>query len=392
MERNDMDPHAHHAHHDHRPAHPNAAPPSAEERDPVCGMRVNALQAPGGSAEYAGHTYHFCSTSCRSRFLADPGRFVEPVPEHATTPAPAPEPGGAIEYTCPMHPEIVRYEPGSCPICGMALEPRSGMPAGEENHELLDMTRRFWASVALAVPLLAIAMLEVLVPVERWLPGRSRVIAELLLATPICVWAAWPFYVRAVQSVRHLHLNMFTLIGLGVFVSYTYSIVATLLPSLFPASFQDGHGQVGVYFEVAGVIVTLILLGQVLELRARSSTSAAIQKLLGLSPRTARRVGTGGAEEDVPLDAVQVGDRLRVRPGEKVPVDGVVLEGTSAIDESMVSGEPIPVEKGPGDRVVGATVNGTGSLLMRADRVGSETRLWGIVGVVAGVQRRRGPV
>jgi Cu+-exporting ATPase len=385
-----MDHHSHHGNHEHHPAHVPTSPPAVEERDPVCGMRVDASRAPGGSAEYAGTTYQFCSTNCRHRFLAGPAGFVEPASAPAAAPATSTAP--AVEYTCPMHPEIIRYAPGSCPICGMALEPRTGAAPGEENHELKDMTRRFWVSAALAIPLLAIAMAEYVLPVEGWLPGRSRVFVQLLLATPICVWAAWPFYVRAVQSVRNHHLNMFTLIGLGVFVSYTYSVVAALLPGLFPTSFRDHHGQVGVYFEVSGVIVTLILLGQVLELRARSSTSGAIKKLLGLSPRSARRVAEGGAEEDVPLDAVQVGDRLRVRPGEKVPVDGVVLEGSSTIDESMVSGEPIPVEKRPGDRVVGATVNGTGSLLMRADRVGSETLLSRIVAMVAEAQRSRAPV
>jgi Cu+-exporting ATPase len=291
-----------------------------------------------------------------------------------------------------MHPQIVRLAPGSCPICGMALEPRSGSAPGEKNAELRDMTRRLWISAALALPLLALAMTEALVPLDRWVPGRSRVLLEMLLATPICGWAAWPFYVRAIQSVRNRSLNMFTLIGLGVLVSYSYSVVAALLPGIFPAAFRDEHGVVGAYFEVAGVIVTLILLGQVLELRARSSTSAAIQKLLGLNPKAARRIREDGTEEDVPLDAVEVGDRLRVRPGEKVPVDGRVLEGTSFVDESMVSGEPIPVEKKPGDRVVGATVNGTGSLVMRAERVGADTLLSRIAAMVAEAQRSRAPI
>ncbi len=376
-----MDTGHHHAH-GAADAHP---PRTAEDRDPVCGMHVDASRPPGGSAEHAGRVFFFCSPRCRAKFVAEPARYAEPQPRPATVPS-------GVEYTCPMHPEIVRFGPGSCPICGMALEPRTGAAVGEENAELREMARRFWVSAALAIPLLSIAMLEYVVPLERWLPGRSSILLALLLATPICTWAAWPFYVRAVQSVRNRHLNMFTLIGLGVFVAFAYSLVAALLPGIFPVSFRDDQGRVGVYFEVAGVIVTLILLGQVLELRARSSTSAAIKKLLGLNPKTARRIGDGGAEEDVPLDAVAVGDRLRVRPGEKIPVDGVVLEGNSSVDESMVSGEPIPSEKGPGDRVVGATVNGTGSLVMRADRVGSDTLLSRIVAMVAEAQRSRAPI
>jgi len=379
----------HHDHHLHSPTHAHVDHPDAEERDPVCGMSVDPSHAPGGSAEHAGRTYHFCSAKCHGRFVVEPTRYVQPHPAPAS---PAHSPAAAVEYTCPMHPQIVRFAPGNCPICGMALEPRAGADLGEENPELRDMTRRFWLAAALAIPLLALAMLEYLGPLERWLPMRARVLLELALATPICVWAAWPFYARAVQSVRNRSLNMFTLIGLGVFVSYTYSIVAALLPDIFPPSFQDSHGQVGVYFEVAGVIVTLILLGQVLELRARSSTSAAIKKLLGLSPRTARRISGAGLEQDVPLDEVLAGDRLRVRPGEKVPVDGVVLEGTSAVDESMVTGESIPSEKHPGDRVVGATVNGTGSFVMRAEKVGADTLLSRIVAMVAEAQRSRAPV
>jgi Cu+-exporting ATPase len=271
-------------------------------------------------------------------------------------------PVAKTEWTCPMHPEIVRGAPGSCPICGMALEPRAGAEAVEENADLRDMTRRFWFATLFTVPLLAMAMGEYIPGGQRLLSflmsERTRMWIELALATPVCLWAAWPFYVRAIQSVVKRSLNMFTLIGLGVSVTYVYSLVAALLPGLFPPAFRDEAGRVAVYFEAAGVITTLILLGQVLELRARSRTSAAIKQLLGMAPRTARRVRDDGAEEDVPLDAVQKGDRLRVRPGEKVPVDGVVLEGHSSIDESMVTGEPIPVQKEPGDKVVGATING----------------------------------
>ena len=281
-----------------------------------------------------------------------------------------------------MHPEIVRDEPGACPICGMALEPRTASASDEsENTELRDMTRRLWVAVALTVPLVVIAMGDLLPgrPVSSVLPANTRVWLELALATPVCLWAAWPFFVRAVRSVANRSLNMFTLIGLGVSVAYGYSLVAALVPGIFPPSFRDASGEVAVYFEAAGVIVTLILLGQVLELRARSQTGAAIRKLLGLAAKSARRIRDDGVEEDVPLETVQVGDRLRVRPGEKVPVDGVVLEGPSTVDESMVTGEPIPVQKQPGETVIGATVNGTGSLVMRAERVGAETLLARIV-------------
>jgi Cu+-exporting ATPase len=299
------------------------------------------------------------------------------------------------DWTCPMHPEIVRSEPGSCPICGMALEPRQAA-AGEEpdNPELVDMTRRFWLAAAFSVPLLVIAMGDMLPgePISTLLSPRVRTLVELGLATPVCLWSAWPFYVRFVQSLKNKNPNMFTLIGLGVSVAYGYSVVAALAPQLFPASFRHSGGQVAVYFEAAAVIVTLILLGQVLELRARGQTGAAIQKLLGLAAKSARRIRDDGTEEDVPLEAVHVGDRLRVRPGEKVPVDGVVLQGSSAVDESMVTGEPIPVEKQSGDRLIGATVNGTGVIVMRAEKVGDETLLSRIVDMVAQAQRSRAPI
>jgi Cu+-exporting ATPase len=307
----------------------------------------------------------------------------------------SPAPQLKTEWTCPMHPEIVRDAPGSCPICGMVLEPRSGIADGrEENPELRDMTRRFWISVVLSIPVVAIGMAELLPgqPLMQVLPMRTATLVMLLLASPVCLWAAWPFYVRAINSVRNRSLNMFTLIGLGVSVAYGYSVVAALAPGIFPASFRGEHGEVSTYFEAATVIVTLILLGQVLELRARSTTGAAIRELLGLAPKTARRLSGDGSEEEVPLDSVQVGDRLRVRPGERVPVDGVVLEGQSSVDESMVSGEPIPVEKREGDKVVGATINGTGSLVMRAEKVGADTLLARIVAMVAEAQRSRAPI
>ncbi len=303
-------------------------------------------------------------------------------------------PATRAEYVCPMHPEIVRDAPGACPICGMALEPRTVTAEEEENPELVDMRRRFWVSALLTLPVFVIAMAEFLPgdPLRGLASLRALPWLELVLATPVVLWGGWPFFVRGWQSVMTWNLNMFTLIGLGVAVAYAYSVVATLLPGIFPASFRDEAGNVGVYFEAAAVIVTLVLLGQVLELQARSRTGAAIRALLGLAPKTARRLGDDGSEEDIALDSVRQGDRLRVRPGEKVPVDGSVLEGTSAVDESMITGEPIPVEKAPGDRLIGATVNGTGSLVMRAERVGSETVLAQIVQMVAAAQRSRAPI
>jgi Cu+-exporting ATPase len=305
---------------------------------------------------------------------------------HARHPV-ATEPREGTQWTCPMHPQVVRDVPGACPVCGMALDPMTvtALDTAEENPELGDMTRRFWIAAALSAPLLAIAM-------GGLLPAAWRDYVELGLATPVCTWSAWPFFVRAAQSIRNRSLNMFTLIGLGVGVAYLDSVVATLAPGVFPASFRDASGHVAVYFEAASVIVALILLGQVLELRARSRTGAAIRQLLGLAPKTARRMRDDGAEEDVPLDAVQPGDRLRVRPGEKVPVDGVVLDGSSSVDESMVSGEPIPVEKIRGARVIGATANGTGALVMRAEKVGAETLLARIVAMVSEAQRSRAPI
>jgi P-type Cu+ transporter len=369
--------------------------------DPVCGMTVDPAKTPHHH-EHGGTVYHFCSAGCLAKFRAEPERFLapaapRPAPEPAApvTPArPAAAAGGAV-YTCPMHPEVRQDRPGSCPKCGMALEPLTVTgEAEEENPELRDMTRRFWGSVALTVPLFLIAMTMFLDenPLARLAPMRTWGWAELLLATPVVLWGGWPFFVRGWNSLVYKSLNMFTLIALGVGVAYVYSVVARLAPGIFPASFRDEHGEVGVYFEAAAVIVTLVLLGQVLELRARSRTGSAIRALLGLAPKTARLLRQDGTEEDVPLDRVQPGDRLRVRPGEKVPVDGTVVEGTSSVDESMVTGEPIPVEKGPGDRIVGATVNGTGALVMRAERVGAETLLAQIVRMVGEAQRSRAPI
>jgi P-type Cu+ transporter len=399
------------------------------QMDPVCGMMVDPAHA-AGTAQHKGRTYYFCNPSCVKKFTADPERYLAPRATggsatahkgaHDDTaeytcpmdpeirqqgPGACPKCGMALEpaevtalptrteYTCPMHPEIVRAEPGNCPICGMALEPRT--VTGEEvNPELVDMTRRFWIALGLSAPILLFMVSEMLPsqPLHQLFSAKALVWLQFLLATPVVLWAGWPLFQRAWASVVNRHLNMFTLIGLGTGAAYGYSVAATIVPGLFPESFRGHGGEVAVYFEPAAVIVTLVLLGQVLELRARSQTSSALKSLLGLAPRTARLVRSDGHEEDVPLDQVQVGDQLRVRPGEKVPVDGVVLEGHSAIDESMVTGEPIPVEKDPGQPVVGATVNGTGSFIMRAERVGRETLLSQIVRMVSEAQRTRAPI
>ena len=361
--------------------------------DPVCGMTVNPENA-AGSVEYKGQTYYFCSTHCVHRFQKDPESFLNKAavapPPIALTRASKP----AAKYTCPMHPEIIRDGPGSCPICGMALEPLVASLDEEENTELTDMTRRFWTAVVLTIPVFALGMSDLIPgqPLQQLLSMKTLLWLQLALATPVVLWAGWPFFVRAWQSIVNRSLNMFTLIGLGVAVGYSFSVIAVVAPAIFPASFRDAEGNVPVYFEAAAVIVTLVLLGQVLELRARSQTGNAIKALLGLAPKTARRLTEGGQEEDVPLDEVHVGDRLRVRPGEKIPVDGVVLEGSSNVDESMITGEPIPVEKNANDRVVGATVNGTGAFVMRAERVGSETLLAQIVQMVAEAQRSRAQI
>jgi Cu+-exporting ATPase len=417
--------------------HDTQDPRASIVKDPVCGMDVNPATA-RARADYQGRTYYFCCPHCAEKFNAEPEKYLNrpkpgapvmiqlgaaPKPPAAPAPQPAPAarwyvcpmdpeirqqgPGACpkcgmalepevaaapskIEYTCPMHPEIVRDQPGACPICGMALEPRT-VTAEEENPELRDMTRRFWISVVLTIPLLAIAMGHMLSGPHvfpQWLTAYG----EPLLATPVVLWGGWPFFARFWASLKNRSANMFTLIGLGVGVAYVYSVVATVAPGIFPAEFRGAEGTPSLYYEPAAFIVVLVLLGQVLELKARSRTSTAIRALLDLAPKMARRLGADGTEQDIPLDQVQPGDRLRVRPGEKVPVDGVVLEGASAVDESMITGESIPVEKGPGARVIGGTVNGTGSLIMRAERVGSETLLAQIVKLVSEAQRSRAPI
>jgi Cu+-exporting ATPase len=400
------------------------APADPPETDPVCGMTIDRREA-AGTVTHAGTTYAFCSPGCLDRFRANPDGYVAApfgapsavpagtiytCPMHpeirqrepgacptcgmALEPATLTAPAVRTEWVCPMHPQIVRSEPGSCPICGMALEPRTVTADQAVNPELADMTRRFWIGLAFTVPLLGLAMSDLLPgqPVQRAVSPRLLAWVQLVLATPVVLWAGWPFFTRAYASVVNRSPNMFTLIAIGTGMAYGYSVVATVAPGLFPDSFRTHGGQIGLYFEVAAVITVLVLLGQVLELRARSQTSTAIRQLLGLAPKTARRLTSDGREEDVPLELVQPGDRLRVRPGEKVPVDGVVIEGTSAVDESMVTGEPIPVEKAPGDRVTGGTVNGTGSFVMRAERVGSDTLLAQIVRLVAEAQRSRAPI
>lgn len=359
------------------------SPGAGMTTDPVCGMAVDPA-ATAHHAHHDGSDYPFCSDGCRRTFLADPQRYLDPA-SHIAEPGPT----GTL-YTCPMHPQIVQEGPGTCPLCGMALEPKMpGLEEGE-NPELTDFRRRFWWSLPLSVATMALAMLA-MTPVLHGLAPDLRVWIELALATPVVLWAGWPFLQRWAQSIRSRSPNMWTLIGTGVLAAYGYSVVATVAPGLFPPSFQQ-HGHVGVYFEAAAMIISLTLLGQLMELRARAKTSAAIKALLGLAPKTARVLRADGREEDVDITALQPGDRVRVRPGEKVPVDGTVVEGRSSIDESMLTGEPVPVAKAVGDAVIGATLNGTGSLVVRADRLGDDSMLAQIVQLVAQAQRSRAPM
>ncbi|TNJ34656.1 heavy metal translocating P-type ATPase [Arenimonas terrae] len=349
--------------------------------DPVCGMTVSP-DSPH-HAQHAGDDIHFCSAGCRAKFVADPEKYLAPKPRSPEVGAP----DGAV-YVCPMHPDVRQDHPGTCPTCGMALEPEMPSLDEQENPELRDFRRRFWWTLPLTLVVFVLAMFGDRLP---GLPHAARSWLELALSAPVVLWAGFPFFERGLQSVRHRSPNMWTLIGLGVAAAFGYSVVATVAPGLFPDSFRE-HGRVGVYFEAAAVIVSLTLLGQLLELRARAQTSAAIKALLGLAPKTARRLRDDGGEEDVELSHVHVGDRLRVRPGEKVPVDGVVLEGRSHLDESMLTGEPVPVAKAAGDEVIGATLNGSGSLVIRAAKVGSATVLAQIVQLVAQAQRSRAPM
>jgi len=404
-----------------------AADEKSQLKDPVCGMDVDTSSEHHINIEQ--HDYYFCSDNCLQKFEKDPEPYIHPekhsaecadgscdldigliqytcpmhpeiVEDHAGS---CPKCGMALEamgapptktqYTCPMHPEIIQDEPGSCPKCGMALEAMT-VTAEEDTTELDDMSRRFWFSTVFSIPVFLLAMVADLVP--QWLPsGLSMQYVqwtEFVLATPVVLWGGWPFYVRAVQSVQTWNLNMFTLIGLGVSVAWVFSVVALIFPGIFPASMQHEGGTVAVYFEAAAVITALVLLGQVLELRARSRTNAAIQMLLGLAPNTARLVTADGEEKDIPMQQVQVGDILRVRPGEKIPVDGVVTDGASNVDESMVTGEPLAIEKSAGEKLIGATLNGTGSLLMRAEKIGGDTLLSQIINMVAEAQRSRAPI
>ncbi|WP_292526446.1 heavy metal translocating P-type ATPase, partial [Mesorhizobium sp.] len=427
-----------HPGHDHHPhsgcCAPKAAPSVADAviRDPVCGMTVDPA-AGKPTAEHGGHRYYFCSERCRSKFTAEPENYIaatdpvcgmrveraaakhfsrhqgqgfyfcsagckakfeaEPAKYLGDRPEPQAMPKGT-QYTCPMHPEIVRDKPGACPICGMALEPM-GVPTGDEgpNPELVDFTRRFWVSAALSVPLLIFAMAPMLgVTFSAFIDDSTKIFVELALASPVVLWAAFPFFHRGWDSVLNRSPNMWTLISLGVGAAYLYSVAAALFPEIFPHQFRGHGGTVPVYFEAAAVIVALVFLGQVLELRAREKTGSAIRALLDLAPKTARLIGEDGSENDVPLDTVKAGDRLRIRPGDAVPVDGIVLEGRSSIDESMLSGEPLPVEKTQGDSVTGGTLNKNGSLIMRAERIGAETTLARIVALVAKAQRSRAPI
>lgn len=362
-------------------------------KDPVCGMDVSPEKA-SGKTEHQGKTYYFCSGRCLEKFQQDPEVYLAKIREKGKKPTPGQD---QRKYTCPMHPEVVQIGPGSCPKCGMDLEPKVvSLEEEGESSELRGWTLRFWVGAVISLPVLMLAMGELIPGLGEWIEGlaapRTRNWIQLVLSTPVVLWAGWPIFVRAWQSLVNRSLNMFTLIGLGVGVAYLYSVVATLWPEFFPASFRGSEGEVAVYFEAAAVITTLVLLGQVMEARARSQTGKAIRALLGLAAKTARRIAADGSEVDVPLEEVMVGDRLRVRPGEKVPVDGVVLEGTSSIDESMITGEPLPIAKQGGDPVTGATVNQTGSLIMQAERVGADTLLSQIVQMVAEAQRSRAPI
>ncbi|MGE0525991.1 MAG: heavy metal translocating P-type ATPase [Bdellovibrionales bacterium] len=381
-------PYDHPGHHSCCSVKPTTQATPALIRDPVCGMMIDSGSVKGGSLHYKGETYYFCNLKCKTKFQTEPEKYLIP-----TKTQPARIAKDAI-YTCPMHPEIRQKGPGNCPICGMALEPEEVRLEEEANPELVDFTKRLKVSAALSVPLALLAMSDLLPgqPVQHALPGWALSWIQFLLATPVVLWGGLPFFERGWASVKNRSLNMFTLIAIGTGVAYVYSVVVTLFPEIFPESLKVHAGLFPLYYEAAAVITTLVLVGQVLELRARDQTGNAIRALLGLAPKTARKVDTDGSEADIPLENVQVGDRLRVRPGEKIPVDGRVMEGRSSVDESMITGEPIPVEKEGGSAVTGATVNGSGSFVMEATRVGSETLLSQIVKMVSQAQRSRAPI
>ncbi|MCB4821430.1 heavy metal translocating P-type ATPase [Roseicella aerolata] len=374
-----------------RPAHGHhhdAATSAGLVTDPVCGMKVDPHRTQH-RADHAGQPFHFCSAGCRAKFLADPARYLGG-PETRDLRAEPVAPGTI--YTCPMHPQIRQIGPGSCPICGMALEPELATAEAAPNPELVDFTRRFWIGLVLTLPVLALEMGGHLLGLEHLVGRSTSNWLQLLFGTPVVLWAGWPFFQRGWFSVVNRSLNMFTLIALGTGVAWVYSLVATIAPGLFPPAFRAPDGSVAVYFEAAAVIIVLVLLGQVLELRARERTGGAIRALLDLAPAMARRIRADGTEEEVPLEEVSVGDRLRIRPGDKVPLDGEVLEGGSHVDESLVTGESVPVAKAPGARVIGGTLNGQGAFVMRADRVGQDTVLARIVQMVAAAQRSRAPI
>ena len=377
-----------HTHHGHNHQHHGSAAAAANQvKDPVCGMNVDPHTAKHHT-EHNSHTFYFCSDGCRTKFTADPARYLDPASAAAKA---EPVPEGTI-YTCPMHPEVRQVGPGACPICGMALEPAMiGADTGPSD-ELVDMTRRFWIGLALTAPVFVLEMGGHLFGLTERLGQQNANYLQLLLATPVVLWAGWPFFVRAVASVRSRNLNMFTLVAMGTGVAWLYSVVATLAPGLFPAALRGHDGAVPAYFEAAAVITILVLLGQVLELRARESTSGALRALLDLTPKTARRVRPDGSDEEIQLDAVQVGDRLRVRPGEKVPVDGAVVDGRSSVDEALVTGESMPVSKNVGDSVIGGSLNQSGGLIIEARKVGRDTMLARIVQLVADAQRSRAPI
>ncbi len=373
----------HHHHHDHSQC--ELKQKNKEVIDPVCGMTVNPATAKGGKSNYKNTDYYFCNPKCKAKFDANPEQYLK---KEAAQALPT-----DVEYTCPMHPEIRQIGPGNCPICGMALEPVTvSIDQPEDNSEFLDMKKRLWVSALLTAPLLLIAM-----GARHWLEAsdlhRWMTWLEVLLATPIVLWGGWPFFERFWDSLKNKNLNMFTLIGLGVGVAHAYSLVAAFFPHIFPAAFRDpSTNEVGLYFEAASVIVTLVLVGQVLELKARGQTSSAIKALLGLAPKTARKINEDGSETDIPVEHIQLGDKFRVRPGEKIPVDGIVLSGRSSVDEAMVTGEPIPVEKDVDSKVIAATINGTGSLVVEAKKIGKDTLLSQIVQMVADAQRSRAPI